>query len=342
LSKYCEELNNRPFISYFNSNKSRILKKNEAVDFTWEAKKYDAIYLNDILIPVHKTNFQLPIENSKEIKLRVINSFGSTEETIKIEAQKVQPEILEFKTSTLERKTKDPVILSWKVKKAAYVKISSIEKKLESEGSLEVHPEVRTTYSLSAFGEFDECVEEYIIVDIAKPKISYFDWEVNINEGIDNIDLSWKTKDAIRVRIYPIVGDVNESGKRHVKVKEKTEFTLIAENEFTKTEKIVMVHPFPVPIIKHIFADTPSFELNVNLQFDNLKVPSEFIALDKIELSKPSELMADYNQLPLVNGRLDLPEYEFSNALLDRYSRKKISLMDIYEKIKYEIYKRLK
>ena len=60
------------------------------------------------------------------------------------------------------------------------------------------------------------------------PIIKAFTWEINLNEGIDNIDLLWETAEARSVEIIPNVTEKSPSGLAHVPINKETVFKLIA------------------------------------------------------------------------------------------------------------------
>ena len=86
LNSLCEATNNEPSIELYQSDQKTINRKNEIVHFTFMARKYNSIYLNNILIPLHQENYSLNLIDSGTVNLKVLNDFGFVEENIKIQA----------------------------------------------------------------------------------------------------------------------------------------------------------------------------------------------------------------------------------------------------------------
>ncbi len=335
-------LENNPLIKNYSSNKSSINKKDEKVVFSFDVQKYNAIYLNDRLVPINLNSITLPLQDSSKIVLKAINDFEVVDEFIEIKAIKVDPEIIEFKASTELRKDLNAVKLSWKTKNTSFVTITNIDQqKQKSEGTIEVYPKDKTTYHIKAIGYFGEELENSLIIDTIKPEILSFGYEVNLNEGIDNIDLHWETKNSTKVMITPKVGEVVLNGISHVKISDKTEFILIAEGLFGKKEKMIEAHPFPIPIVKQIFVDTPKIELNTEINYAKTELNNEDISLSNIEFNNNIFFNYDYTEPILLKNEMNTPEFTNKNALFEKFESDKFTFSDIYQLILKKIYTKL-
>jgi serine/threonine protein kinase len=336
------ELENSPKLQRFTSSNYIITRKNESVKFHWEAFHYSLIFLDGKICDISESSRSLNLIDASEIFLTVKNDFGEVSESIKIEANKVAPEILTFETSTVTREDLSPVELSWKTKNTSKVVISNLKDSFRSNGSTEISPTEKTVYVLKAIGHFDQEVERQIEINVIHPKILKFYYEINLNEGIDNIDLYWETEDAINLEISPKVGAVSSSGVSHVKIRKETPFTLKAEGHFGKAEKTIDTFPFPAPIIEHILVETPKIELQSKITKDFVTYPFEDLKITNIEYSNIIQFEKENLDHKTLTNQLTPPSFEHHNALLQKEIKDYLSFTDIYQQLKGKIYSMLK
>src|SRR5690606_1796389 len=114
---------------------------------------------------------------------------------------------------------------------------SGLTDSFSNQDSTDVAPVSKTIYTLTAIGFFDEKITKELTVDVIAPIIKAFTWEVNLNEGIDNIDLLWETAEAQSVEITPNVKESSANGLAHVPISKETTFKLIAKGLFSTVEK---------------------------------------------------------------------------------------------------------
>lgn len=336
-----ESLENNPLIKNYSSNKTSINQKNEEVTFSFDVQKYNAVYINDKLVPINQSLITLPLQDSAKVVLKTINDFEVIEDFIEIKAIKTEPKISLFEASTQLRKTKSPVELSWLVISAKEVSISGLTDSFSNQGSTNVEPESKTTYILTAIGFFDEKITKKITIDVIAPIIKAFTWEINLNEGIDNVDLLWKTAEAQSVEIIPNVTESSPNGLAHVPINKETVFKLIAKGLFSSVEKEITAHPFPVPIVKQIFAEAPKIEINTNIDFSESNLPKELFSANNIQFSNSvhfDNLAINSTEL---ESSLEFPKFENENALINKFSKEKITLSDVYSSVLDKIHKRL-
>ena len=74
------------------------------------------VYLNGILCDFLQKEKSITLIDSTEVKLTLVNDFGEITEIIKIDAIKVDPKIIDFKSSISQRTDLTPVVLSWETK----------------------------------------------------------------------------------------------------------------------------------------------------------------------------------------------------------------------------------
>jgi len=336
-----QAVENYPNIIDFNSDKTEIKEMNEVVIFNVNTKKYNSIFVNGNLLHLHQDTISIPLQNDCEVVLKVTNDFNTIEKIISIKAIKVSPEITSFKASSLIRKTLTPIELTWLVKNAKSVSLSGQRNQFLIESSFNVEPKEKTTYILTANGFFNEKVSTEITIDTIKPTIEYFTWEVNLNHGIANVDISWNVKDAETVTITPHSKSSSTKGSEHISISERTEFSIVAHGIFTDVTKELVAHPFPVPIVKQIFADAPKIEINTNIDFSESKLPKELFDINKIQFNNSVTFNdLEINSTELKNA-LDFPEFENENALINLVTKKKITITDIYDRIVEKIHKKL-
>jgi len=158
-------------------------------------------------------------------------------------------------------------------------------------GQLEVEPSAPTTYALHAIGHFGQLVISEIRVDVVKPEILEFTWEVNLAHGIDNVDLAWKTCGAATVEVEGVQSGLPSEGVLHVKIRKLTRFKLRVKGLFGDVVAELEAHPFPVPIIEQMKLDYPALAMNTVVNIPSISLP--FVDLDKTMLkeSAPKEAL---------------------------------------------------
>ncbi|XMO86748.1 hypothetical protein AAFN75_00285 [Algibacter sp. AS12] len=336
-----QSLENTPLIKSFSSNKTAINQKNEEVIFSFENQKYNAIYIDDKLVPLHQKSLTLSLKDNKKIVLKIKNDFQVVEDFIEIKAIKLIPEIVKFEASSYTRSSLSPVNLNWIVENAKEVRLTGVETTFPILSSIDVEPSIKTTYILSAIGFFDEKITEKITISIIEPVIKSFNWEVNLNKGIDNVDLKWETEEAQSIQIIPDVNSTIPSGLAHVPISQETTFKLIAKGLFSEVEKEITAHPFPVPIVKQIFAEAPKIEINTNIDFSESNLPKDLLTINNIQFSNNVTFNnIEINATELKNS-LEFPKFENENDLIKRISKKKITLSDIYDSVLIKMHKHL-
>ncbi|WP_055448538.1 serine/threonine-protein kinase [Lacinutrix mariniflava] len=336
-----KSVDNIPLIKSFSSNKTTINRKNEDVIFSFDLHKFNALYINNILIPIHQKEISLPIEDEAKITFRAVNDFQVVEDFIEIKAIKVDPQILKFEASNYYRDSLSPINLNWSVENAKDVVLSEMQTSFPISSNTDVEPLTKTTYKLTANGFFDEIITKELTVDVIVPIIKSFKWEVNLSEGIDNVDLKWETEEAQSIQIIPDVRSNRPSGLAHVPINKETTFKLIAKGLFSEVEKEITAHPFPVPIVKQIFAEAPKIEINANIDFSESNLPKELFAISNVQFTNN----VSFNNLEIdsteLKNTLEFPKFEDENTLINKFSKKKITLSDVYDSILNTIQNRL-
>ncbi len=305
-----------PAIQKFKANKKSISFKGDSVVFSWEGSFYRKVYLNGILCDFLQKEKSITLNDSSEVKLTLANDFGEITEIIKIDAIKVDPKIIDFKSSISQRTDLTPVVLSWETKDVTRVRINSISEDLQPNGDTQVDPKEKTTYMLTAFGNFDQSIEKTLTVDVESVVILKFNYEINIEKGIDNVDLIWETKNANEVEISPRIGIVDLSGKTSVGIPDRSEFVLVAKGFFNETSKTIEAKPFPIPIIKGLFIPTPIINLENHIPATLLQMPNTLQNIPTISINNTidfNSIIPQFNELDknlktIYDNKLDIPE----------------------------------
>lgn len=271
LFKIGEGLELLPNILDFIADKKTINSTDEEVSFTWKHSKGNKTFINTIL--VNGLNHKLNFKDSSNVELKVSNEFGESTKVIAIQANKIEPTIRFFKSDIFERIDLTPVILSWVTINAKKVRISEVNDDLGTSGNLEIDPRENKKFILTAIGNFDEEVNAEIEITVCSPKIIEFKYQINIEKGIDNIDLYWQTENATEVSISPRIGNINLKGQTEIGILEKTDFTITAKGFFNEVSKTIETQPFPIPIIKGIFIPTPILNIEMVIPESNLQIP---------------------------------------------------------------------
>ena len=277
LETTCEEYIASPDILDFVTDKKEINSTGEIVKFSWNVKFATKIHLNNVLQDLFSNNYLLKPKDECDIEIRAKNDFGETIKTIHIQANKVDPQIYKFSSNTYKRIDHAPVTLSWSTNNCKEVRIDKIGTVLPASGDCNVNPHEKTKYILTAVGFFDQQTLSEVEIDVVAPSIIDFRYEINIERGIDNVDLFWKTEDAIEVKISPRVGNVELSGNAYIGINERTDFTITAKGSFNEINKTIQAQPFPIPIIKGIFVPTPIINITSSITLDKLQIPQSLL-----------------------------------------------------------------
>ncbi len=304
-----------PKIELFTVNKNIITKKDEAVTFKWEASFYDCIYLNDkaqsLLINANEIN----LEDTTDVKLKVQNDFGEATENIVVKANKVNPVIEFFETSISIRTDLTPVLLSWKAANCKSVTIANICENYPAFGSVEVNPLNKIKYILKANGYFDQVSNAELEIDVELATITSFKYEINIDLGIDNVDLLWNTKNTIAVEIQPNIGEVELNGVAHARIRDKTEFIIKAKGFFNEVEHKIMAQPFPIPLMDNLFFSTPKFNMLTTFETTSIKAPTSILEAKKVNHSYFKKLEIDHIAFPTINN---IPFVELNESIINK------------------------
>jgi serine/threonine protein kinase len=264
-----------PNILDFKADKKTINSSDEEVTFNWKQSKGNKTYINDIL--VNGINHKLSFKDTTNVELKIVNEFGESIKEINIQANKIQPTIRFFKSDILERIDLTPVTLSWDTNNTKKVRISDVDNDLGALGNHEIDPRENKKIKLTAIGNFGEEVIAEIEIKVCSPEIVEFKYEINIEKGIDNIDLFWKTENTNQVNISPRIGSSAINGQTSIGILDKTEFTLTAIGYFSSIEKVIETQPFPIPLIKTMLIPTPSFNQKIQFENDAFQIPDNII-----------------------------------------------------------------
>ncbi|PQB07537.1 hypothetical protein BST83_10495 [Polaribacter filamentus] len=333
LFVFNESLENKPLIKWFKSSENSIKQKNEKVSFSFDAEKYNRIYVDNVLVPFNKNKITLSFQDHKQVTLKVVNDFEIVEDFIEIKADKIAPIISKFKATKLLRDSLDPVELSWSVENAKTITISNTDKLSFKDDSVKVKPKVETSYVLTAIGFFDEEITSEITIDVIKPIIESFTWEINLDIAINNIDLNWQTNYTESVEILPNVKEKNPIGTAHVIINKETIFKLIAKGLFSNIEKEITAEPFPVPVVKQIFAEAPKIEITTNINLKEVNFPKELLTVNNIQFSNEVHFNNFEIDSTELKNTLEFPLFEYENVLEKKIYRKKITVTDIYKRV---------
>jgi hypothetical protein len=341
LKELLNGLDYRPEDIELISSVETIQRPHEKVDFSWTGKNFNYVLIDDKPAPLFSNHCSLKVADEGPLKFQFINDFFVEERSYFIKADKKIPKILLFESDKEIRDSDLPVNIFWKVLDAEKVEISEF-KNLSLDSKIEVFPVNKRSYKLAATGYFGEMATDEIWIDVVKPEILKFLFEINIEHGIDNVDLIWKTENTISVEIQPTIGFTNPSGIAHLKLDEKTQFTLIAKGLFGSIAKVIEAKPFPLPIIKELMIQFPKIEVNTNITQVPLDIPDPIKKMSQIQFSnniifKPQEIEFDKIDLKL-NSKL--PDFNLNLNLLEISPvREKNSFGKIFNKVKSELKK---
>ena len=334
LKSGASQLELKPEITSFEVSTKEIRRKGEEVIVSWSGKRFETVYINGILQALNKNSCSIKMEDAGEITIELKNDFGVAINSISIEAIKVPPQIISFSPTKFNRDTLDPILLQWETTNTTHVTISSISDDLDSSGEHEVEPIKRTVYELIGHGFFGEQTKSKIEISIIEPEINLFKSIINLDEGIDNVDLTWSTKNAEEVSISPLIGVVNNYGLRHIAIQSPTLFTLKAKGLFSEAVRQLEAHPFPLPTISHLFVESPPIKINADIQIHQKMIDNSFQKINNISFSNPinfSGISVDFHEL---SPDIIKPEKIHESAKIVSFSK-------LFEQIKSEIQNKL-
>jgi serine/threonine protein kinase len=285
LFKLGSEFIGAPLLESFKSKKSILNFKGDTIEFNWNARYYHSIQLNGIQLEQHLSNKLVELEDECEVELLLINDFGETRNSIKIDTNRIAPIIKTFESSISKRTDLKPVKLIWYTMDANKVQISHFLEELAPNGEIEVNPLEKTKFILTAFGNFDQEITSTLEIDVELAKINLFKYEINIERGIDNVDLFWETENTQEVEISPHIGKVELNGETFIGIVDKTEFTITAKGYFNEVQKTIEAQPFPIPIIKGIFVPTPIVNLENSVPSHLFEIPQSLTNLSNLNLN---------------------------------------------------------
>lgn len=282
FSEICKSLHAVPVVLDFKSNKKKVQSKDDFVEFSWSNRRTNYIVINDqvVFANVHSLTF---VESSI-VHLELVNDFGSSNAKIEIVANKVDPKILKFYSDKTTRDSIDPIVLEWEVENASRIEIVGVDSNLPVKSNIDVRPDCKTIYKLIAYGNFNQAIESFVEISVVIPEITFFNHNINIEKGIDNIDLAWESKNAISAEINPMIGSVEPCGILSKSIPDKTLFTLTVKGLYGQAEMSIEAKPFPIPIINSLFIPTPDFNLETNYSASELSINDAFIDLSPINI----------------------------------------------------------
>ena len=306
-----------PSIHYFESDKTEIRKKNEVVIFKFDGKAFDYFEINGKILPLFKFSKQIALPDTTKVKLRAVSDVGVTEQEINIYARKIEPKFSALELSEEIRTSNDPIYISWRALNATKVKVQGFIEDYPSKAKISVHPTKKTTYVFHAIGFFDQVVEKTVTIDVIQPKIMEFDWQIDLNKGINNVTVWWKTDHTEDCKIHPLVGTISASGKTDIKINKRTELELIAIGLYGKTSRKIEAVPFNAPIVESIFVPVPAIEITTHVNTRPLKINTK-IPETLLNLSQPKiEFNFQTHICPVeTEFNRELPEFNYTNDMI--------------------------
>lgn len=346
LFEIVAKIDSEPVISSFSSDTQTITRKGQQVKFRFEGERFDYARINRHAVNLNENELLLALDDESVVQLSLHNEFGTATADIQVTAIKEDPVIDFFVASEDLIKEPTDITLRWNVQKADYVKISSISKQFPTQGETTISPKQPTTITLTAFGAFDQEVQTSLEIKTVLPEIEFLRYEVNLEHGLENVDVSWKVSNATHVEISPI-GPVKTEGLHHLSLLKPTELNLHAKGHFGSVKKSLIAHPFPIPIIETLLTPTPPIEVNLEIPIQAIKIPNNVIdslRFSKLDLSAATQLPSSLQMQPEISlpETAPPPEFEISNELLERVKNAPPSFRDLFDAFKSILHNKLK
>lgn len=278
LFEICKSLDLSPVVVVFEADKLSINSKKDLVNFHWIVKRTNYSMFNGKF--EFNSNISLSFDDDATANLVLYNDFGIAENSINIFANKIEPQIIKFYSNKILRDSIEPIILQWETLNSSKIQILNINTDLTENGNVEVSPDIKTNYTLVAIGNFGQKVKADIEIDVIQPEITKFNYEINIEKGIDNVDLFWESNNALSAEITPNIGNVETNGTTSIGIQEKTTFQLTVRGLFGEVSIKMEAKPFPIPIIQSMFIPTPIFNLDTHYLSNSMPSPNSFVRLE--------------------------------------------------------------
>ncbi|MGM0947148.1 MAG: hypothetical protein ACQEW9_18380 [Bacteroidota bacterium] len=313
-----------PKVLKLRPSKNKIDFANEEVHIEWEEENCDYVSVEGQISKIGQTSIKVIIQDDSIIQVNFHNFYNAVDQAVSIGTNRRHPKIKFFKSDKSIRKNESPIRLKWQVQDTYQVKVNGKQSPFLETGEIEVEPTGPTTYTLECIGGFGEISKAEVFVDVIRPSIDEFSYDINLDHGLDNIDITWKTRDAVSIRIFPIVGEVESEGVAHVPIKGETQFTILAKGLFFSEQKVLKAKPFPIPIIKELMVEFPKIDLKANIKLAPLRIPDPIYQFGKINfldlnMTKPKEI-----SFPSLDIKLQTISMEQLN--IEQYEEKKKSL----------------
>lgn len=319
LLKIIKELDLIPDITKLTSDRESIQRKGEEVTFNWESELSNYFTINGYIVPLFASKYSLTLNDQTNVTLIAKNSIAEASKTINIKATKVEPAFNYLRSSRKIRIGTEPIVLTWIVQNAKEVRIEGVINTFSTTDSFNVYPIERTLYKVIAVGYFDQEVVRLVTIDVILPSIKEFDWQIDINKGINNVRIDWETEHATECHIFPNIGQVPISSAIDVKINSKTVFELIAKGLYGQVSRKIEAIPFNAPIVENIFVESPTIELTTNLDIRPISIDTSIplLLLKNVQLKSYFNLETKTEPIE-INFNNGLPDFRYENALLPK------------------------
>ncbi len=217
---------------------SRIIEKGDSVVLTWAVRKADSVELVGISrnLPL-RGSFIIYPDTTLIVEAKCwVRRGKSMSKKRKINV--VLPDIQYFKVpdSTTDE---EEIELKWRANHAEYVRINPVSDSLGLTGSLRLHCDTTTVFTLSAVGRHNivsrkDTVQIRILEDVKISKRLLY-------RG-DTLKISWKTKRSDGVFFNPGDQIFSTSGKKIFRPKRDTTITLLVERRYGITDTLAVYH----------------------------------------------------------------------------------------------------
>jgi hypothetical protein len=297
-----------PLVQSFLLNKTEVRRADEEVVLTWKISRADQIRINGKHVNFAKGTQEFKPGGEANYTLDVANDFGSFSLDVAVVANKVDPVIKEFSASATVRDSLAPIRLTWDTEHTDHIYLNG--KQLDNQGTYSVEPKQETTYSLVAVGHFGQRVEKTLTISVVAPVIIRFDYEVNLEHGIKNVDLRFDVTDCESLSISPRIGVVDPTGNLvSILIDERTEFTLTAKGLFQDTVEQVTAIPFPIPSVLQLSPPHPTIEIHTQLNPEVLQPNLQLLAPElKLPLLETLGTMIDIDPL-ILDEAIRVPDF---------------------------------
>ncbi|MCC6458908.1 MAG: serine/threonine protein kinase [Saprospiraceae bacterium] len=240
-----------PKILRFKSDKF-FLRKKETIRLSWQIENAARIVIDNNIGDVTNQSYCDAVPEQDTIyQLTATNFFGLSERaSFIVQVSRIPPRIAFFQSNRFIVMDDKGAVLSWDIKDAEKVYFDN-NQEINPSGSLEVHPEQDTVYTLKAVGCFGMVSEARVRVSVMRqpPFIRFFTASPMMLYVGEETEIKWQVTQSETVTLNHGIGNVVHEGRLKSSPLRDTTYVLTARNKYgmeTRAQFTIRVLQKPV------------------------------------------------------------------------------------------------